>query len=113
MKRIEKRIQNKSLFHFEVKANFGLTIGTTKAYWEVITKVKHPSLYGKEELVKQALADPDEIRVSKKTKDILLFYKKLKNLYVCVVVRIFKKTGFIVTAYKTDKIKEGDILWKR
>ncbi len=73
----------------------------------------HPTIKGKEAEVKQVLSDPDEIRVSKKDKTILLFYKKIARYYFCVVARFLKKRGFIVTAYWTEKIKEGELRWKR
>ncbi len=99
--------------YFEVKSKLDIAISTTKNYWDIITRIKHPTLYKKEKEVKETLINPDEIRVSKRAKDIFLFYKKLGRSFLCVVVRIFKKRGFIVTAYWTNKIKEGEIRWKK
>lgn len=91
-------------------------VSTTKAYWDIITHIKHPTIKGRGAEVKQVLVDPDEIRVSKKDKSVLLFYKRIEKYYLCVVVKFFeknKKKGFIVTAYWTEKIKEGELKWKR
>lgn len=79
----------------------------------MITKIKHPTVKGKELEVKQTLGESDEIRVSRRDKAVLLFYKIFDKRYLCVVVRFFKKRGFIVTAYWTKKIKEGELKWKR
>ena len=112
MDKISKEIQAHKA-HFEVKSKPGILVGTTRTYWNVITHIKHPTLKGKEDAVKQVLCDPDEIRVSKKDSAVLLFYRRIEKRYLCVVVRFLKKRGFIITAYWTEKIKEGELKWKR
>ena len=80
----------------------------------LITNVKHPSLADKERAVIRTLAEPDQIRVSRTDETVYLFYRKTSKRYLCVVV---KKTeaasAFIMTAYVTETIKEGRIVWKR
>ncbi len=95
--------------YFKVASKLGVLVSTTKTYWDVITHIKHPTVKGREAEVKRVLTDPDEIRVSKKDKAVLLFYKRIGKYYLCVVVRFFKKRGFIITAYWTKKIKEGEL----
>ena len=99
--------------YFKVQSKLGILVSTTRAYWDVITHIKHPTVRGKEPEVAKALGGPDEIRISKKDKSVLLFYKEFGKRYLCVVVKFFKKRGFIVTAYWTEKIKEGEIKWKK
>ncbi len=99
--------------YFKVQSKLEILISTTKTYWNVITNIKHPTVKGKESEVKQVLGNPDEIRVSKKDKTVLLFYKRIGKYYLCVVTRFFKKRGFIITAYWTKKIKEGELRWKK
>lgn len=99
--------------YFKVQSRLGVWVSATKTYWNIITHIKHPTVKGKEAEVKSALSDPDEIRVSKKDKSVLLFYKKTGKRYLCVVTRFLKKRGFIVTVYWTEKIKEGETQWKR
>lgn len=111
MRKIQRKI--KSEMAFTVKSQEGWLIQTTKTYWDIITNIKHPSVRGEEKYVKETLASPDEIRISRRDKDIYLFYKKYTNKYLCVVTRIQKKSGFIVTVYYTRKIKEGTIKWKK
>jgi len=55
---------------------------------------------------------PDEIRQSKIDKDVFLYYKQYDRLY-CVVVRHAGMAGFLITAYPTDKVKEGDVIWTK
>jgi hypothetical protein len=98
---------------FEINASNNIVVRTTKAYWEKIVRLKHPSMRGEEERVKLTLTDPEEIRQSKKTKDVLLYYKDFMDYYICVVVKLTDGEGFIVTTYKTEKIKEGEIIWRR
>jgi hypothetical protein len=33
--------------------------------------------------------------------------------YLCIVARHLNGDGFIITAYITDKIKEGEVVWKK
>ena len=112
MNKISKKIQEHKPY-FEVKSKQGILVSTTRTYWDIITQIKHPTVKGKEKELKQVLGDPDEIRVSKKDKAVLLFYRRIEKRFLCVVVRFLKIRGFIVTAYWTDKIKEGGLKWKR
>lgn len=98
---------------FEVKSKLGVVVKTTRGYWNIIIQVKHPSVKGKEKNVKDTLSLPDEIRVSKRDKDVYLFYKKYRNKFLCVVSRIHRKSGYIITSYYTEKIKEGELKWKK
>jgi len=45
----------------------------------------------------------------------VLFYRHYKHIYegkyMCVVVRLDEKS--IVAAYITDRIKSGDVIWKK
>ncbi len=99
--------------YFEIKSKPGILVSTTQAYWNVITRIKHPTLKGKQNEVKEVLADPDEIRISKRDRAVLLFYRRFEKRYLCVVVRFLRKRGFIITAYWTEKIKEGKLKWKK
>jgi len=100
-----------SLF-FEVITPLNRTVRVTIAYWEVIVTIKHPIMRGKESLVQQALRSPYEIRRSKTDPDVYLHYGVESPYLICVVARYLNGDGFIITAYRTDKIKEGTLLWK-
>ncbi len=97
---------------FRIKTPLNVEIRTTVDYWDYIINIKHPVMEGKEDIVKNILKAPDEIRRSKIDKEIFLYYKKLDKLY-CAVARHLNGTGFLITAYPTDKVKEGDSIWKK
>ncbi|MBI5392377.1 DUF4258 domain-containing protein [Candidatus Woesearchaeota archaeon] len=85
----------------------------TKKRLELITKIKHPIMHGKEENIIDALRNPDEIRQSISDNSVLLYYKKIEKYSICAVVSINNNQGFIITAYITDRIKEGKIIYLR
>ena len=97
---------------FEVKTPLNVTIRITEEYWRYIVEIKHKIMANKEHLVKEILLEPDEIRRSLIDKSVFLYYKKFDRLY-CVVVKHLNNEGFIITAYPTDKVKEGEIVWTK
>ena len=99
---------------FDVASRLGFVVRTTRGYWALITTVKHPNVKGCEEAVIRTLRDPDQVRVSKTDNTVYLFYRKSGTGHLCVVTkRITRDSGFIMTAYITGRIKEGDIAWKK
>ena len=63
-----------------------------------------------EELVKQTLASPEEVRRSKKDPAVHLYYRKTNGHYCCVVAKHLNGDGFVVTTYMTDRIRIGERL---
>lgn len=102
-----------SVIHIQAVSILNKNITTTRGYWDVIVRVKHPVMKGKEHLVKEALQNTDYIRKSKTDGKVYLFYKKQEKYYLCVVVRHLNGDGFIITAYITDIIKEGEQIWQK
>ena len=96
---------------FQINTSIGLYIRTTQSYWDLI-QIKHPEMKDKLPLVKQTLKMPDLITKSKIDKTVLLFYKKINGYWLCVVTKTHVLDGFIITAYVTDKIKEGEKIWE-
>ena len=98
---------------FEVLTPLGFTVRTSLNYWQRLI-VKHPNIEGLDHLVQQALTSPDEVRSSSKDNDVLLFYLTLKEKrWVVAVARRLNGEGFLITAYQTDAIKEGELLWHK
>ena len=100
-----------SELYFEVLTPLGIRVRTTKDYWVRIVTFKHPVMRGKEALVQAALQNPVQIRRSAKDPSVQLYYGPDPPYHVCVVVKCSNHVGFIVTAYRTDTIKEGDAIW--
>lgn len=98
--------------YFKIKTPLGITIRTTKDYWQQIVTIKHPSVAKYESGVKEALKDPDEIRRSKQDIRVHLYYKSIGKLFVCAVAdHISSKEGYLITSYLTDRIKEGEQIY--
>ena len=99
---------------FEVETPLGFRVRLTRSRWELISGVKHPSMLGKEESVKDALQNPDEIRQSRSDLRVYLFYKAERvKRWVCAVARDQSGSGFLITAYPTDAVKEGVKVWPK
>ncbi len=97
---------------FEIKTPLDVKVRTTKEYWNYLVNIKHKVIEGKEETVKAVLSEPDTIRRSKIDESVFLYYKQEDKLY-CVVVKHEGTEGFLITAYPTDKVKEGEVIWTR
>lgn len=99
---------------FNVETPLDFKVHTTKTYWELIISVKHPIMKGREDAVQLTLRTPDEIRRSRSDPSVYLFYRyERPRCWNCVVAKKLNNTGFIVTTYPTDAIKEGEIIWTK
>ena len=99
---------------FEVLTPLGFHVRVTRAYWELIVTVKHPVMAGRDNDVKDALQRPSEIRQSRSDFDVYLFYKPERiGRWVCAVAKQLNGNGFLITAYPTDAIKEGELIWPK
>jgi hypothetical protein len=97
---------------FVAKTPLGFTVRVTRAYWDIISTLKHPVMRGHLDEVRAALESPDEIRLSKTDDQVYLFYKiQRPERWVCAVSRRRGSEGFLITAYPTDAIKEGEQIW--
>jgi len=81
-------------------------------------EVDHPEMSGQIDKIQETLLNPDIIVRSRTDPDVELFYRHyditpVTEKYLCVVVKVLSDDVFIITAYFTDKIKRGEILWKR
>ena len=98
---------------FEVVTPLGFRVRVTIAYWELITKVKHPVMAGRESEVKSTLASPSEIRISRSDPAVYLFYAPERiGRWVCAVTKRLNGEGFLITAYPTDTM-EGTKIWPK
>jgi len=97
---------------FDVNTPLGFRVRTTHGHWGLITTVKHPVLRGRLQDVQATLHSPDEIRLSKSDPQVYLFYRSDgAKRWVCAVTKRLNGEGFLITAYRTSNIKEGDLLW--
>ena len=100
---------------FDVVSPLGFRVRVTKRYWSFIVSVKHPAMLGREDEVCAALTAPNEIRQSRFDSEVYLFYSAIaESRWVCAVAkRQSPQDGFLITAYPTDAIKEGDRIWPK
>ena len=99
---------------FEIRTPLGFGVRVTRAYWELIVTIKHPVMAGHENDVREALQHPSEIRRSRSDKEVYLFHKPERiGRWICAVAKQLDGGGFLITAYPTDAIKEGERIWPR
>ena len=78
----------------------------------------HPEMFGQIDKIQDTLSNPDMIVRSKIDQDVELFYRHysitpVTEKYLCTVVKVLVGDLFIITAYFTDTIIRGEILWER
>ena len=98
---------------FVVVSKLNRKIRINKSYWDYIVNVKHPSMRGLEEFVKNSLTEPIEVRRSRRDQSVHLHYGRFEaKLLVCTVVKFLNGDGFVITAYLTRRMI-GDSIWKQ
>lgn len=94
---------------------FGKRIVLTDSRWKHIIG-QHPEVRPHLEKITKVVSDPDFVKRSKKARDTYLYYKYYKEIYegkYLLVVVNYTGTPNILTCYITDRIKEGEHVWKR
>ncbi len=93
---------------------FNRMIELSEERWKHIIET-HPEIKGLLKEIEETLINPELIKKSVYNENMVLFYKHYKHIhegkYMCIVVRLNEK--LIVTAYITDRIKSGSIIWKK
>lgn len=99
---------------FAVETPLGFTVRVTTRYWATIV-AKHPDLVERVGDVQAALREPEEVRRSRRDDAVLLFYRSDVRLgrWVVAVTKLEDRDAFLITAYRTDAIKEGERLWPK
>ena len=80
--------------------------------------LEHPEMQGQEDKLDETLFEPDVVIQSQSDDTVRLFHRFYRRLavgdkYLSVVVKYVEGDVFIITAYFTDKVKRGGILWKK
>jgi hypothetical protein len=78
----------------------------------------HPEMGSQIDKIKETLSQPERIIRSKTDPEVELFYRHydetpITEKYLCVVVKTPINDRFIITAYFTDTIKRGEMLWQK
>jgi len=97
------------------KDKFNNKIKLTDKQWNHIIK-EHPEVEDYKDRLSETLSKPDLVKRSKRNKDTFLYYRCYNDIYkgkyLLAVVEI-KEKSMILTCYITDRIKEGDVIWKK
>jgi len=98
---------------FEISTPLGFTVRTSEEYWQRLL-IKHPDTEDLEDFVQSVLSAPDEVRRSSRDAKVFLFYRVRKEeRWVVAVAQRLNGDGFLITAYQTDAIKEGETVWRK
>jgi hypothetical protein len=97
---------------FSIDTPLGFSVRTSREYWRTVL-TKHPEMVDRLDNVKDALANPDEVRRSRRDGSVLLFYRREmgRPRWVVAVTKRPNGEGFLITAYRTDSVKEGERIW--
>ena len=73
---------------------------------------------GQLDKISETIISPDRVVRSKTDGSVELYYKHYQSTpvtekFLCVVVKTTGDDHFIVTAYFTDSIKGGELLWEK
>jgi hypothetical protein len=78
----------------------------------------HPEMTDAIPRIAETLAGPDKVVQSRTDETVELFYKHYPSTpvtrkFLCTVVKVLSDDNFIITAYYTDTIKQGERLWEK
>ena len=78
----------------------------------------HPEMMGQTSRIAETLADPDRIARSRTDSTVEPYDKwyaatPATAKFLCVVVKALPDDPFMITAYHTDAMKRGEVLWER
>jgi hypothetical protein len=78
--------------------------------------LEHPEMRGMEAAIEETLARPEHVVQSRSDSEAHLYYRlypetRVGEKYLCVVVKVKEADAFVLTAYLTDTVKKGEVLW--
>jgi hypothetical protein len=81
-------------------------------------ETEHPEMSGQLDKIGETLLQPDTIIKSRIDPDVEQYYRSYEvtpvtEKYLCVIVKVLVDDLFIITAFFTDTVKRGKVLWKR
>ena len=80
--------------------------------------LEHPEMKNMIHAIEDALSSPEKIVQSLTDSQTRMYFRfyfgtMVGDKYLCVVVKIKSSDAFILTAYLTDKIKKGVLIWPK
>jgi hypothetical protein len=94
----------------------GRSVLLTDERWHHIEE--HPEMIGLRRAVAETLHEPAAVIQSASDPLAWLYYRfyhrtMVGGKHLCVVVKVRQDDAFVVTAYLTDRVKKGIILWPK
>lgn len=79
---------------------------------------EHPEMRGLSGKIKEVLVHPLRVIQSLSDPEVRLYYHfyfstKVGDKYLCVVVKLRGNDAFVLTAYLTDTLKKGVVVWPK
>ena len=76
-----------------------------------------PEMVDLERQLEETLHNPKQVVQSTSDPDVNLHYRRYTDTvvgdkFLCIVVKTMALDAFVITAYLTDKVKRGEILWR-
>ena len=76
----------------------------------------HPEMHGMDAAIALTLAAPETVVRSVSDPQVELYYRfceetRVGDKYICVAVKLPVNDAFVLTAYLTDSIKRGVLVW--
>jgi len=97
---------------FEILSPIGCTVRGHLYHWFLVCN-KHPEIADLLAEFKDTIAGPELIVLSKTDPAVYLCYQRHQNYWLSAVCKRLNGEGFLITAYITDKIKEGKLIWQK
>jgi hypothetical protein len=78
---------------------------------------EHPEMRDMERAIEHTLARPQCVIASSTDHDARLYYRYYEHTpvdgkYLCVVLKLPRNDAFVLTAYLTDTVKQGVLVWQ-
>jgi len=79
--------------------------------------VERPEMVGQEEHIRETIAFPNLVKVSQYDAQVLCYYRwyettPVAKKYLLCIVKVLDGEGFVITAFYTDKVKGGKLVWQ-
>lgn len=92
----------------------GRLVRLTDERWQHI--LRHPEMVAMENAIEATLKYPQIVRRSTTDQAVYLYYcyqtqTSVGDKWLCVVVKVLENDAFIITAYLTDQLKQGEQVW--
>lgn len=78
----------------------------------------HPEMRGQLDRLVETLHEPEAVVRSRTDHEVELFYREyaetpVTQKFLCAVVKSGDRDSFLITAYFTDSVKRGEVLWEK